>query len=90
MKFKLSIAAFCVFVGACFLWGFDIAMGVALSALGVSSLLDVLITSQSRRYKLTVIHGTFRAEIEGDNLKTVELELSQAVKRWKEIKGQYG
>ena len=82
MKLKLFIAVLCVAAGSYLIWGIDIAMGLGLVCLGVFSLADILITKRAKRYKLMAIHGTFRADIEGDNLKEVERELDLVVKNW--------
>lgn len=86
MKFKLFIALLCVFAGSYLVWGIDIAMGIGLASLGLFSLADILITKRAKRYKLTAIHGTFRADIEGNDLKQVERELGNAVKNWQFLK----
>lgn len=82
MKFKLFIALLCVFAGSYLVWGIDIAMGLGLASLGLFSLADILITKRAKRYKLTAIHGTFRADIEGNDLQKVEQDLDHAVRRW--------
>lgn len=81
MKYKLIIAFTCAFFAPYIIWDFNIAAGITLALAGLMSAVDIVMAKRSKKYHLMRIEGTFRAEVEGNNLKQVERELDQVIKR---------
>ncbi len=85
MKSRFFVAFLCAFLAPYLIWDFKIAAGITLALIAAMSIADIVMTKRSKKYHLMAIEGTFRAEVEGNDLKQVERELDQAMKRWQTI-----